>query len=1144
MSNNSFSFWATKDDNKPDLLCGRPADYFVVQKHFTIMICATIVLGGLSKMVLKNSEVFVLMILSLSGFVTGQLAYHFVEVHQIVYPLLKTPSFSLYCYFLPLIVFVAALDVDFYIVKNVLWQVLLMGMISFGTAFIIIAYVVFKFNRDSWDLQCCLLFSITLCLIDPLHSVNSLKTIGISKMYTDIIRGESLIICSFTCIFFGIFRGHTTNVSMFRELHVIIGLSFDIFGSTICGYWCTRVIQIILTDIFSNTLTNVVLCFSLVYMTFYLVEYFGMSGIIALVTVGLNLDSLSFKPRMEFIITKFLIMCSSAYEHLIYGFFGIVVGCGEIKYFRFHSLVFTVILYVTVNFARLLTVIVVSPILKHSSYEYDWRWGVVITWSGIRGVFSLLLAPDIYNFSESKIEAPHMFIFYIQVISLLTTGINSHMMLRSAKTLGLCALSLPRQIAVRNAIQHIQQIIRNTITLYKTEKTLTNVNWDIVEEKADIEYNPILKQTHTVPISHILHGSREEFATDEVLIEQARLHVAIIQMSSFEKQCNDGILGVEAARILIGATKSYCPIHGKFMSISDVSTYVRDRSWLIKFKNMLTYLEYHKEKILFSIPGDNKFLIFVYRTIISEEFEYATYVVTVMYIFPMIIHIWPIARELNVSALISINYYFMFLYTLESALKILILKRKYFLHNWNNLDFFIIVLGIVDILCLHFVKLKPNNLSLIQFTVVIGYFRIIRFLPIFKVIIPILINMTDVQIKKSLSLMYSITKGYVKSQEDAKLLIRQISGRESVYQKLYDILEKNKREAIKELGLIEHEGRDVVIALKTKQAIRNVIAKALKNLTFLWSRGIIDKHEGIEMNKVLLTKIKALNNFPMAIPPPTPDKYLPNIVWLENKDVLIEFFKRRTRLTYFDYGDIICREGEMSQGIFLIISGMASLHSSSPTFGIEASQRTGRQFKTMYTEYCTSGDVLGELSCLLKREVDYTAICETTLQAFFIPLEDIYEGFDVFWPSLEYKIWLKLALNIVNQYFEQNVAGEDLDFQRCVTSNHAYVETLSSYNEMTLNHVTTKLVILVYGHVIDNKTKESHVAPSIIPKSCEQIQGISDVSKLLLIPTSEPVTSDETSHAMVNTGLRTTKKDYNWKRKEEVEGGHLFRKTY
>lgn len=51
-------------------------------------------------------------------------------------------------------------------------------------------------------------------------------------------------------------------------------------------------------------------------------------------------------------------------------------------------------------------------------------------------------------------------------------------------------------------------------------------------------------------------------------------------------------------------------------------------------------------------------------------------------------------------------------------------------------------------------------------------------------------------------------------------------------------------------GLIEHECRDVVIALKTRQAIQTVIAKALKHLTFLCSRGIIDKHEGIEMNKV------------------------------------------------------------------------------------------------------------------------------------------------------------------------------------------------------------------------------------------------------------------------------------------------------
>ncbi|XP_069890577.1 sodium/hydrogen exchanger 11 isoform X2 [Dipodomys merriami] len=1111
------SFWLM-EDSKPDLLCGRSADYYVIEEHFAMLVCATVVLGG---------------------FVLGQLAYHFVEVHQIVYPLLRTPSFALYCYFLPLIIFMSALDVDFYILKNVFWQVLLTGLISFCTAFIIIGYVVLKFNKESWDIQCCLFFSITLGITDPIHSVNAMKTIGISKMYIDIIRGESLIICSVTAIFFGLFRGYSLHTSMFRELHVVMGLTLDIVGSIICGYCCARVIQCILTDLFSNTLTNVILCFSMVYMTFYTVELFGMSGIIALVTVGLNLDSLSFKPKMEFIITKFLIMFSSVYEHLIYTFFGIVIGCGEIKYFRFHTVAFVFILFVTVIFVRWLTIILVSPILIHSSYEYNWRWGAVLTWSGIRGVFSLLLAPDVYNLAEHKEEAPHMILFYVQAITLLTMGINSYMMIESARTLGLCAITLPRQMAMENAIQHIQETIRNTITLFQTEKLLTNVNWSVVERKGKIKYIP----SETAQFSHVSQGEKEMSPTDEVLIEEARLHVAIIQMSSFEKQCNNGILGVEAARILIGATKSFCPIKGKFMNIYDVSTYVRSRSWLMKFKNMLSYLEYRKENTSFIPSGSNKLIVFVYSILSSEEYEYTRHVITLIYIFPMVMHMWPMARELNVSALISINHYFVFLYVLESASKLLILKRVYFHQHWNVLEFFIMVIGIIDIFCIYFVKLRPDNLFLIQFTVVMGYLRVIRFLPLFKMVVPFLINIAEVQVKKRLSLMYSITKGYVKSQEDAKLLVKHISGRESIYQKLYEILEKNKRDAVKELGLIEHEGRDVVIALKTKQTIQNVIAKALKNLTFLWSRGIIDKHEGIEMNKVLLSKIKALNNFPMSIPPPIPDNYLPNIVWMEKKDILINFFKERTRLAHYDYGDVIFREGEMPQGIYLIISGMATLHSSSPTFGIENRVAPDRNLQTFYTEYCTSGQVLGELSCLLKREMEYTAICETSLQAFFISLEDLYEGFDIFWPTLEYKIWLKFALGIANQYFESIVDDEDLKFESCVLLNNAYVETLSSYNELTINKETMKIVIIVYGGVINSKTEELYPAPYIIPQTCEQVQGVADVSKLLIVQESEPAKSDPTSHAMDNTGLRTTKRDYTWKRKDELEAGHHFRKA-
>ncbi|XP_068841883.1 sodium/hydrogen exchanger 11 [Capricornis sumatraensis] len=1131
MSKANVSFWIQKEGNRPDLLCGRAADYTVGKGHFLILVWSTLVLGGLLRAFLKNSEVIVLSILSLFGFLIGQLAYNFVEMHQVVYPLLRTPSFSLYCYFSPLIIFMAALDVDFYILKNMFWQVFLAGLISFATTFILIGYVVLKFNKYSWDLQSCLLFSMALGITDPIYSVNSLKTIGISKMYTDIIRGESMVVCGFTSIFFAIFQRGILQMSNFRELHVIMGLTLDVLGSIACGYWCARIIQFILTDLFSNTLTNIIFCISMVYMTFYIVEFWGMSGTVALATVGLNLDSLSFKPRIKLIITKFLIMFSCIFQHLIYTFFGIVIGCGEIKYFQFHTVVFIIILFVTVNFVRFVTVVLVSPILIHSSYEYNWRWGIVTAWSGIKGVFSLLFAPEVHNLAEQRVESPQLFILYIQVISLMTLGINSYMMTRLAWTLDLCVLSIPRQMAMQNAIKHIQEMIQSRITLFKTEKLLTNVNWTLVEEKTKIEY--------IIPTPQVSsdNKAKEESPTDEVLIEEARLHVAIIQISSFEKQCNDGVLSVEAARTLIGATKSYCHIQGKFMSIYDVSTYVRARSWLVKFKNMLTFLEYHKDKTPLILYGHNKFLIFIYHIVFSEEFENAEHIIGIMYIYPMIMHLWPTARKLNVSGLIFVNYYFVFLYLLESALKIIILKRKYFHQHWNTLEFSIVLIGIVDIFCIYFVRLRPDNLILIQFTVIIGYFRIIRFFPLLKIIIPLLINIVDVQIKKRLSLTYSITKGYIKSLEDTKFLIRQISSRKSIDQKLYEILETNKQDAVKELGLIEHEGRDVVIALKTKQAIRNVIAKALKSLTFLSSRGIIDKYESVEMNKVLLEKIKSLNNFPMAIPLPTPDKYLHNIIWLENKDVLIEFFKERAKLAYFDYGDVICKEGEMPQGIYLIISGMAILESSPPTFGIDRSLRPDRESTTRFTEYCTSGDIIGELSCLLKREIEYTVICETILQVCFISLEDLYEGFDFFWPSLEYKIWLKLALGIAHQYFESSLVDEDLKFQKCVMLNHAYVETLSSYNEMSIDNVNMKFVILVYGSVIDTKTEVPYFAPCILPKTCEQVQGTSDLSKLLVIQAPAPDKNDGNAKVMGNTGLGMTKRDYQWKKKDE--GGKM-----
>uniref|UniRef100_A0A6I8PEI7 Solute carrier family 9 member C2 (putative) n=1 Tax=Ornithorhynchus anatinus TaxID=9258 RepID=A0A6I8PEI7_ORNAN len=941
-----------------------------------------------------------------------------------------TNNYALFHFFTPLIIFMAAMDMDFYILKKLFWQVAMLGCSNFFMTFILIGYFTLEYNKYKWELGSCLLFGVVLGITDPLLAVRPLKNLGVPKMLIDLIRGEALASYGIASMEVVLFTHSFIPFSL--EMHILLHLCHDIFGSILFGFWCSKIVQYLLSDIFSDTVADVNVCFSMTYFIFYVAEWLGMSGVVSIMTLGLLLDSISFRPGIDVIVIRFLILLTFLCQAFICSIIGIILGCEDLSYLKFHSGFFTILTYFILSLVRVLTILLVSPLLMNSGFGFNWRWGCVIVCSGIKG--SLYICPILTFIFDN--------IFNITLLA------------------GLCVVSIPRQMAVHNAIRHIGEMVDNTIALSKTEKILTNVIWTKVEEITKIEYPVQVRHLILLPC-----------------IAKIILHWHF----------NYGNLNEEAARILIGASKSYSATKGKFMSIHDVSTYVKTKSVLMRVKNLLLYLVYSNEREKFT-PPKSKFAFLAYHIVFSDEFEYAGHILSLLYVYPMMMHLLPVVRAINVIGLIIVNYYFVLLYITEAVLKIAVMKRKYFSYSWNQMELFIIVHGLVDIFFVHFVTLIGEDPVIVQITTVLEYFRFFRFLRIFKVRIQILI---EAQIKKRLSLMYSLTKGYIRSQEDIKRLIRQIAGQEPVSQKLYEILEKNKEEAIKELGLIEHECRDVVIALKTKQAIRSVLGKALKNLRFLRSRGIIDKIEGTKMNKIFLSKIKELNHFPTVIPPPTPEKFLHHIVWLEDKDVLIEFFKEKAHLACFDYGAVICKEGEMPQGIYLIISGMASLHGTRLKFGIDPQvYHNPENTKMSFTDYCTSGDIIGELSCLLKQELEFTATCETILQACFISLEDLYEGFDVFWPFLEYKMWLKIALNIASQYFEEYLASEELAYQKVVEFNNIYVETLLSYNELTIYDNTMEHVFVVHGSVIDVHTEAPYYAPCLIPKNCTQVRSV------------------------------------------------------
>lgn len=72
-------------------------------------------------------------------------------------------------------------------------------------------------------------------------------------------------------------------------------------------------------------------------------------------------------------------------------------------------------------------------------------------------------------------------------------------------------------------------------------------------------------------------------------------------------------------------------------------------------------------------------MIFVYRIVFLEEFEYIGYIIIFIYIYFMIMYLWLMVRELNVVGLILVNYYFVFLYVLELVLKVCFKIEMYFI---------------------------------------------------------------------------------------------------------------------------------------------------------------------------------------------------------------------------------------------------------------------------------------------------------------------------------------------------------------------------------------------------------------------------------------------------------------------------------
>ncbi|KAJ7997849.1 hypothetical protein DPEC_G00216430 [Dallia pectoralis] len=1036
--------------------------------------------GAVVRTVLYNQKVPYTVLLALCGMLLGSLSFQYPKVRYYTKEISDISPKLLIHVFMPVLIFSSAFEIESHIFWKCLIQVLLLAIPGFLLSSSMIALLVVNVYTYNWDWYVGMMFGAIVSSVDPFISTSLLRSLGSAKALILLIEGESLFSDGTSLIIFDTFMDLAADLKHFEATSFAIKLVMKIFGSPFLGFCMSKIITFWLSYIFNDVLIEITVSLSMTYITFYLAEFLCMSGVIAVLIMGLFLDTVNFSPEIEGFLLRFWEMLTYLSNTLIFFIVGIVVA-KAFQHVGVKDLFNIIVLYFAMYVIRLLTVIALSPLLSDDLDEVQVREKILVLSSGM---------------------------------VVLTLLINATSMSWFLSLLGLSEVSLPRRMAMYSAVQRVRESSQNTFSLLKIDRFLADANWELAEqtvliedpyktpdEKVGIEeFSPINRVTKCPDCDQTIPNTPSPQELED-MFEEARMRILKAQKTSYWKQYSAGMLNRDAARILISLAENMTDRKGKFMNVQDVKKYWELKGFFVSLRNRLEDCLYNVKTDKLK-PSGNAMLKWCYHVVFSLPFEYFVYTFIVLNMFPIILEFIPVICAKYTRELDIISYIFFIGYIVEAMLKALAMRKAYIFNHWNQYDLFLIVLASVDIFLDHYIKSSKHkvNIYIIKIVRVSKMIRLTRALRLVKLLIPRLINILNGQIHKQLSFGYDIGKGYVTGEEHISKIIDHISDDKCVSQKLTDILEGNRQQAVMEIGLLQRDYPEAAISVKTRQAIRAVLNSERDAIHTLVSEGLLDVVEASKLEKMIEIKMKKLTKFPPTIPAPTAEELLQCLPWLNKDSAQVQFIKKVAKLLFFDFGDTIIEEHDDPQGIHLIVSGMVKMTGESPDLGGNRPSP-----KTRLTDYRGCGEILGELNCLTQKPMEITVTCETATQTCFIAIDSLFEAFDVFpeSPSLEYSIWRSLAGKISTSIFTEHINYQGWSYQRiCSHLAQAYLVSLEVNSKLDVYDGSIEDVLVIYGSCDDVTSQYSYYAPALINRTTHQVLGIANTTKLLIVPSA------------------------------------------
>ena len=294
-----------------------------------------------------------------------------------------------------------------------------------------------------------LAFAALIAATDPIAVVALFKTLGAPKRLAVLIEGESLLndgtaVVIFTLILSFVLGKPTSMPVAALDFVRVVGMGVLIGG--LVGYAASFFIHKVDDPMIEMTLTTVA-----AYGSFIGAEHFHFSGVIATVTAGMlcgnHAATTGMSASTRVAVTSFWEYLAFALNSLIFLLIGFEVQFDQLL----SAWKAILVAYLAVTIARAAVTHLVALALRRTREHFPLKWASVLTWGGLRGALSMVLALGLPPDFEQRPLVISM-TFGVVILSILVQGVTMSPLLRRLKLVKHSRTSAERD-RLRGAVQ-------------------------------------------------------------------------------------------------------------------------------------------------------------------------------------------------------------------------------------------------------------------------------------------------------------------------------------------------------------------------------------------------------------------------------------------------------------------------------------------------------------------------------------------------------------------------------------------------------------------------------------------------------------------------------------------------------------------